>query len=75
VTDDIVTRLRFPPDYGTFADAATMEEAADEIERLRTHMDALLLDNIEFMAKIATLQAIIDGRFESTSTTHEVRGE
>lgn len=35
MSDDIVTRLRFPPDFGTFADAATMEEAADEIERLR----------------------------------------
>lgn len=72
VSDDIVNRLR----EGKGDDIVLfgmMYEAADEIERLRTHMDALLIDNVELMGKVATLQATIDGRFDSTSTTQAVR--
>ena len=79
MSDDIVTRLRERAERslhtGSDVPVSLMREAADEVERLLTHMDALLLDNIELMAKVAGLQAIIDGRFESTSTTHEVRGD
>ena len=71
MSEDIVTRLR-EKYQGQLLICA---EAADEIERLRTHMDALLFHNVELMAKVATLQATIDGRFESTSITQAVRGE
>ena len=78
VTDDIVTTLRnecqCSDDCRASNDPCIPMRAADGIERLRTHMDALVLDNVELMAKVATLQATIDGRFESTSTTQAVRG-
>lgn len=77
--DDIVTRLR-----GHAEDEAmlgndwlrdVMRDASDEIERLRTHMDVLVDHNVELMAKVASLEAVINGRLESTSITQAVRGD
>ena len=52
VSDDIVTRLR--QKYAGQLPICT--EAADEIERLREHMDVLVDHNVELMAEVKRLQ-------------------
>ena len=70
MTDDIVTNLR-----DGARDCERLTEAADEIERLRTHLDIVVDHNAELMAEIDSLKAILNGQFSSTSQTKWKRDE
>jgi hypothetical protein len=72
MSDDIIIRLRQEWEYGNNAKGCDYEmfaQAADEIERMRIHMDVLVDHNVELMEEVAMLKGVANGAFTSTTET------